>query len=53
MEELYSALFCKNGLKHGYEHDTLPFLISSQLSCKAMKLQAAADTLRDHSKSQN
>lgn len=37
--------FCKNGRKHGYEHCNHPFLTSSELTCKAMKLQAAADSL--------
>lgn len=35
--------FCKNDPKCGYEHDNHPFLISSELTCKAMNLQAVAD----------
>lgn len=44
------STFCKNGLKRGYEHDNHPFLISSELTCKTMKLQAAADSLADYYK---
>lgn len=47
------CMFCKNGLKHCYEHDTHPFLISSELTCKAVKLQAAADSFADFNKPQN
>lgn len=49
---LDSALLFKNNLKHGYEHGTFLFLMSSLILCKAMELQASAVTLSELKKPQ-